>query len=355
MNIKLIPFSQTPGVSTIQLQIHFTSSFDFPSPAVNVTVNIYVRSIREFNDKDMSFKAQLTFRQQWRDPRLAFTEKQGLKYITLHDASLIWTPDVFFSDTIDGHKHEILSKNELVRIFPDGSVMYSARITLHLSCPMNFINFPMDKHTCSMTIYSYGYTTEDLVLMWGKGTPLQIGSSVPVHQFVMVSYSTSNYTSRTSTGGYSSIIGFLTFARDTKLYLMKIYIPCICLVIVSYLSLWAKNTNTRYLIALLTLLTGGLGIGFLNETMPQVSYTKVIDIWTRICLTFMFATLVLIVIEENLPQQKAEVDHCLIDGKPSTRRCQVKVSRFEKIARIVYPCVFTSFVVLYFIVYRIKA
>ena len=316
---------------------------------------MFVRSIHEFDDKDMSFSAQVTFRQQWRDPRLAFTEKQGLKYINLRDASLIWTPDVFFSNTIDGFKHDILTKNELVRIFPDGSVVFSARITLDLFCPMDFSYFPMDKQTCSIKIASYGHTTEDVVFLWKENDPLQVTKSVNVPQFVLMSYSTDYCTSRSFGPEYSCILGHLTFARKINSYLMRIYIPCICLVIVSYLSLWAKKTNTKYLIALLTLLTGGLGIGLMNETIPEVSYVKAIDIWTGICLTFMFSTLVLVVIVENFPQQKEEVDDCLMNGKPSTRKCQVKVSRFEEMARLVYPCVFVSFVVVYFIVYSILA
>ena len=316
---------------------------------------MFVRSIHEINTKDMSFRTQVTFRQQWRDPRLAFTEKHGLEYISLGDTSLIWSPDLFFSNSIDGHKHELLSKNEVVRIFPDGSVMYSARITLHLICPMDLIYFPMDKQTCSIKIASYGYTTENLVFLWKEENPIQVTKSLNMPQFVLESFSTDYCTSRTNTGEYTCMTVHLKFAREITLYLMKIYIPCICLVIVSYLSLWAKNTNTRYFIALLTLLTGGLGIGLMNETMPEVSYVKAIDIWTGICLTFMFVTLVLVVIVENFPQEKEEVDDCLMDGKPSTRRCQTKVSRFEKMARLVYPCVFLSFVILYFVVFAIIA
>ena len=303
----------------------------------------------------MSFSAQLAFRQQWRDPRLAFTEKHGLEYITLHDRSLIWTPDVFFSNAIDGYKHEILSKNELVRIFPDGSVVFSARITLDLSCPMDLSYFPMDKQTCTMKIASYAYSTKDLVLLWKERNPVQITKSLHVPQFVLKSLNTDYCTSKTNSGEYSCIVGNLTFARKINSYLMRIYIPCICLVIVSYFSLWAKNTNTRYFIALLTLLTGGLGIGLMNETIPQVSYAKAIDIWTGICLTFMFSALVLVVILENFPQQKVEVDHYLKDEKPSDRRCQMEAPRLKKTVRIVYPCVFLSFVVLYFIVYGIIA
>ena len=316
---------------------------------------MFVRSIREFDDKDMSFSAQLTVRQEWRDPRLAFTEKHELKYISLLDSSLIWTPHVYFSNAIDGYKNEILTKNELVKIFPDGSVLFSARITLHLSCPMNLSYFPMDKQICSIKMASYDYPTEDLLLLWKEDSPLEVTKSVDVPEFVLAFHSADYCTLWTNTGIYSCMAVDLTFVRKINSYLMKIYIPCICLVIVSYLSLWTKNTNTRYSIALFTLLTAGLGIGFMNETMPEVNYTKAIDIWTVICLTFMFVTLVLVVIVENFPQQKDEVDQYLKDGKPFNRRCQVKVLRFEKMVRIVYPCVFLFFVVVYFIVYGIIA
>ena len=44
--------------------------------------------------------------------------------------------------------------NKLMRIFPDGKVLYSQRLTLKLDCPMKLQKFPIDNQTCTINIGS---------------------------------------------------------------------------------------------------------------------------------------------------------------------------------------------------------
>ena len=51
-----------------------------------VNVNTYLRSIDKIDDYKMEYSVQLTFRQDWLDPRLAYPDKDGkLKYLTMTD------------------------------------------------------------------------------------------------------------------------------------------------------------------------------------------------------------------------------------------------------------------------------
>lgn len=54
-----------------------------------------------------------------------FTGK--LKYLTLTEANRVWMPDLFFSNEKEGHFHNIIMPNVYIRIFPNGSVLYSIR------------------------------------------------------------------------------------------------------------------------------------------------------------------------------------------------------------------------------------
>ena len=77
----------------------------------------------------------------------------------------------------------IIQPNLYVRVFPDGDVLYSIRVSficdafkpdqlfssqvsLTLACPMNLKLFPLDTQTCHLTIASYGWTAADLVYVW---------------------------------------------------------------------------------------------------------------------------------------------------------------------------------------------
>lgn len=106
----------------------------------------------------MEHSMQLTFRQFWRDPRLAYEKKfygrKVPKFLIITQKDLIWTPDTFFmvgmflfermisshsqhfKNEKQAHRHNIDKLNLLIRIHSDGTVMYSERLSLTLSCPM---------------------------------------------------------------------------------------------------------------------------------------------------------------------------------------------------------------------------
>ena len=78
-------------------------------------------------------------------------------------------PDTFFRNEKDGKFHDIIQPNLYVRVFPDGDILYSIRVSLTLACPMNLKLFPLDTQTCHLTIASYGWTERDLQYIWKVG------------------------------------------------------------------------------------------------------------------------------------------------------------------------------------------
>ena len=50
-----------------------------------------------------------------------------IRYLTMTDATRIWMPDTFFRNEKIGAFHTILQPNLYIRIFPDGTVLYSIR------------------------------------------------------------------------------------------------------------------------------------------------------------------------------------------------------------------------------------
>ncbi|CAK9801316.1 Glutamate-gated chloride channel [Anthophora plagiata] len=262
-------------------------------PAI-VRVNLFVRSIATISDIKMEYSVQLTFREQWLDERLRFNDFEGrLKYLTLTDASRVWMPDLFFSNEKEGHFHNIIMPNVYIRIFPNGSVLYSIRISLTLSCPMNLKLYPLDRQTCSLRMASYGWTTNDLVFLWKEGDPVQVVKNLHLPRFTLEKFLTDYCNSKTNTGEYSCLKVDLLFKREFSYYLIQIYIPCCMLVIVSWVSFWLDQSAVpaRVSLGVTTLLTMATQTSGINASLPPVSYTKAIDIWTGVCLTFVFGAL----------------------------------------------------------------
>lgn len=91
--------------------------------------------IQFFSDKDLtlgSFLPQdytltMYFQQYWRDKRLAYA---GIPLnLTLDNrvADQLWVPDTYFLNDKKSFVHGVTVKNRMIRLHPDGTVLYGLR------------------------------------------------------------------------------------------------------------------------------------------------------------------------------------------------------------------------------------
>ncbi|CAK5084087.1 unnamed protein product [Meloidogyne enterolobii] len=248
---------------------------------VNVTVNIYLRSISKIDDVNMEYSAQFTFREEWWDPRLAYSrfaddETEVPSFVVLatsEQADLsqqIWMPDTFFQNEKEARRHLIDKPNVLIRIHPNGQILYSVRLSLVLSCPMSLEYYPLDRQTCLIDLASYAYTTDDIIYVWKRDNPVQ-----------------------QKLGTYSCLRTKLILRREFSYYLLQLYIPSCMLVIVSWVSFWLDKDSVpaRVTLGVTTLLTMTTQSSGINSKLPPVSYTKAVDVWIGVCMAFIFGAL----------------------------------------------------------------
>jgi len=266
---------------------------DTDGPTI-VKINLMFRSFPTISDYKMEYSTILTFREEWMDDRLQYDDYGGkIKYLTLTEQEKVWMPDLFFSNEREGHFHDIIVPNVYIRIFPNGKILYSIRISLTLSCPMDLRLYPLDRQTCHLNMISYGWTTEDLIFEWRETEPVQVPENMKLPRFIVEKVQTDFCSSNTTTGMYSCLKVNLLFKREFSYYLIQIYVPCCMLVIVSWVSFWldANAVPARVSLGVTTLLTMATQTTGINNSLPPVSYTKAIDVWTGVCLTFVFSAL----------------------------------------------------------------
>ncbi|XP_045327597.1 glycine receptor subunit alpha-4 isoform X2 [Leopardus geoffroyi] len=232
-----------------------TSGYDarirpnFKGPPVNVTCNIFINSFGSVTETTMDYRVNVFLRQQWNDPRLAYGEYPD-DSLDLDPSMLdsIWKPDLFFANEKGASFHEVTTDNKLLRIFKNGNVLYSIRLTLILSCPMDLKNFPMDIQTCTMQLESWKFTCIE----------------VKFH-----------------------------LERQMGYYLIQMYIPSLLIVILSWVSFWINMdaAPARVGLGITTVLTMTTQSSGSRASLPKVSYVKAIDIWMAVCLLFVFAAL----------------------------------------------------------------
>uniref|UniRef100_A0A669B3K0 Glycine receptor, alpha 4b n=2 Tax=Oreochromis TaxID=8139 RepID=A0A669B3K0_ORENI len=278
-----------------------TSGYDarirpnFKGSPVNVTCNIFINSFGSITETTMDYRLNVFLRQQWNDPRLAYKEYPD-DSLDLDPSMLdsIWKPDLFFANEKGANFHEVTTDNKLLRIFQNGNVLYSIRLTLTLSCPMDLKNFPMDSQTCTMQLESFGYTMNDLIFEWLDVGAVQVADDLMLPQFVLkeekgLGYCTKHY----NTGKFTCIEVKFYLERQMGYYLIQMYIPSLLTVILSWVSFWINMdaAPARVGLGITTVLTMTTQSSGSRASLPKVSYVKAIDIWMAVCLLFVFAAL----------------------------------------------------------------
>ncbi|CEF68378.1 GluClalpha [Strongyloides ratti] len=285
---------------------------------VKVIVNILLRSLSHVNEANMEYTVQLTYRQMYTDSRLAYASidpnNELPDFFIITNEHILWKPDSFFQNEKNGHRHDIDKPNVFMRVHRNGTILYSVRLSMILSCPMHLQYYPMDVQTCAIDIASYAYTVDDIIYYWKDDSAIQFkdGLTRSLPQFRISNYSTGYCTSKTNTGEYSCLRFSFQMDREFGFYLLHLYLPSTMMVIISFISFWLDPTSvpgrvTLGITTLLTITTKSTGI---NSKLPPVSYIKAIDVWIGICTTFIFAVLIEFAFVTFLYNRKINRESC---------------------------------------------
>ncbi|KAK4475974.1 hypothetical protein MN116_001211 [Schistosoma mekongi] len=294
-----------------------------------VTVYISVSAITSVDVRNMEYTIDMLLRQAWYDPRLAWDKIEKFKHYTKNIVSpvfkeKIWLPDLFFRNGKEGRLHKMTCENLLIRIQPNGEILYSQKITMRMACQMELRTFPMDTQECDMNIGSYGYTLEQVSFVWRNVSPVTLPENLQISEFdppeVVRAYDcTSGYS--TSTGQYTCLNATFTLQRQLGYWLASTYIPNILIMVVSWLNFWVslEAIPARVNLSLLTLLGVITQSTSYASSLPRVSYIKAIDIWTIACITFNSGVLLEFAIASHLARRQ-KVSEWQVEVRKLVRR-----------------------------------
>ena len=98
------------------------------------------------------------------------------------------------------------------------------------------------------------------------------------------------------------------FARQLSFFLVTVYVPCSMTVSVSWMSFWLDHkavsgnplstrnkfvfqVPARVALGVTTLLAMSTTQASIQNSLPPVAYTKAIDVWSGVCVFFVFSAL----------------------------------------------------------------
>ncbi|KAG7175710.1 Glycine receptor subunit beta-type 4-like 3, partial [Homarus americanus] len=197
------------------------------------------------------YSVDLYLRQRWVEHRLNGSLVRPLDSNDPTLVKMLWKPEVYFPNAKDGDFQYVTVPNVLVRIYPDGSILYILRMKLRFSCMMDMSTFPLDHQTCFIQVASY---------------PIKMYKDLQLPQF----------------------------QRNVGYHLVQSYLPTSLIVVVSWVSFWldVDAIPSRVTLGVTTLLTVCSESSAFRDKTPAVSYVKALDIWMGSCTAFVFLALV---------------------------------------------------------------
>ncbi|XP_033244001.1 gamma-aminobutyric acid receptor subunit alpha-6 [Drosophila miranda] len=259
-----------------------------------VQTNILIRSMGPVSERDMEYSMDCYFRQYWRDKRLSFEGPIKSLSLSIKMLDKIWRPDTYFYNGKHSHIHTITVPNKLLRLGQDGGILYSMRLTIKATCPMELKNFPMDRQSCPLIIGSYGYTNQQLVYEWkNQDDAVSFVPGMTLNQFDLISMMHRNFTSTRREGDFSVLQVAFNLKRHTGYFLIQVYVPCILIVVLSWVSFWIHREATSDRVglcvtAVLTLSTISLDS---RTDLPKVKYATALDWFLLMSFLYCIATL----------------------------------------------------------------
>ncbi|XP_072481974.1 gamma-aminobutyric acid receptor subunit theta isoform X2 [Notamacropus eugenii] len=267
---------------------------DFGGNPVTVGMSIHISSIDQISEVNMDYTITMYFQQSWRDKRLAYSDFDFNLTLDNRVADQLWLPDTYFLNDKKSFLHGVTVKNRMIRLHPDGTVLYGLRITTTAACMMDLRRYPLDQQNCTLEIESYGYTVDDIVFYWqGNDSAVTGMDTLELPQFTIMEQRLVTREVVFTTGSYLRLSLSFRIKRNIGYFILQTYMPSVLITILSWVSFWINYdaSAARVALGVTTVLTMTTINTHLRETLPKIPYVKAIDVYLMGCFVFVFLAL----------------------------------------------------------------
>jgi len=283
-----------------------------------VYVAVVILDIDEISDNNQNFTVNLFGRIRWTDPRLAHDGPGNIS----RKLEEVWNPRILLLNV--QRTWSYLPK--VVEIAPSGEVIYRIHVWGNFSQPLNLRNYPFDRHLFKIPIVA-GYATDELIVHVDPETIPYIAEKLSVADWDIRNFHgeakelklSSHYT-------HNSVVFSFEGIRRVENIIIKIIIPLILIVIMSWTVFWIDPQQTGSQLAMsmtsvLTLIAYHIALG---SKLPEIPYMTRLDLFVFGSTLIVFSSLIEVVITSRL----------------STGDKLIRARKIDSICRWVFPIVF---------------
>ncbi|KAK2713857.1 hypothetical protein QYM36_009670 [Artemia franciscana] len=302
---------------------------------LEVEVSIIVNAFGNIKTRDTKFQSQLTIQQSWKDKRLSFVDfATDLVMLKGEEdfANKIWRPSIIVTNEASSSVITVPQSNSLVKVYQDGTVIYSYRIRSETYCSLYLLKYPFDRQQCNVFLESWSLPKDKLLLKWKEGEEVDFVGRFPIQEFSKTGHTIKTLNNTRLDGQTYSMLSLeVHLAREYGFFIIDWYIPSIILVFMSWVSFWIDPSSVpaRVNFGIGTVFTYVVLRRLMANLVPRTGVAKALDSYSLICLIYMFSTLIEYAIVNTVWRRTKELEIRKLSAKnvlksamshPSSRR-----------------------------------
>jgi neurotransmitter-gated ion-channel len=261
------------------------------SGPTQISVGIWVADISNIDSAQQSFTAEIAVVLRWKDPRLAHTGKGVMRYAL----EQIWHPRVSIVNETNSVSRRL---PESVEVESDGTVTYRQRYVGAFTQPLRLQSFPFDRQTFRVQLVAVRYQSNEVAFVpdqrWvrdGLKDAGGISPSITLPDWTVEKWELKPLMYALAPGHqYSSYAFEFTASRNVQHYILKVILPLVLIVMMSWSVFWTEptNSNTQFSIAVTSMLTLIAYRYAVDTQLPRLPYMTRLDVFFLISTLLVF-------------------------------------------------------------------
>ena len=276
---------------------------DASSGPTRVAVTAWFADIQRIESAAQAFSVNMVLLMRWRDPALA-NGSSDTRSFALSD---IWAPRWLAANSAGSLEKSL---PEIASVTGDGSAVYRQRLLGSFTQAMDLRRFPFDSETFRINLVIPGYRPEDLELVADPDT-VKAGLAKAVGCTKDLTLQDWDITALGATPKPyvivpgTQIAGYeitFTAARKANHYLLKVILPLVLIVIMSWAVFWIDPSlaSTQISVAvtsMLTLIAYRFAVG---AEIPKLPYLTLLDSFILLSSVLVFFSLIEVMVITRL-------------------------------------------------------
>ncbi len=297
------------------------------SGPTQISVGIWVADISNIDSAQQNFTAELAVVLRWKDSRLAHTGKGIVRY----PLEQIWHPRVGIVNETNSVSRKM---PDSVEVDPDGTVTSRQRYAGAFTQPLRLQSFPFDRQTFRVQLVAVRYQSNEVMFVpdqvWirdGLKGAGGISPSVTLPDWTIEKWELKPLMYALAPHHqYSSYAFDFTASRNVQHYILKVILPLILIVIMSWSVFWIDpvHSNSQISIAVTSMLTL-IAYRFAVDTqLPRLPYMTRLDAFILTSTLLVFFSLIEVLITTIL----------------ETSRRTGRAKKIDRYCRAIFPAMF---------------